>query len=218
MATTLGSLAIQILNDTNRDAGAFLNPGNPQTYQDAVQNAIVTAIKYLEYDYYWLFKKLNTITILQNSNVTALPVDFGMLINAGYSLNGGLYNQRQGFLPMPYDELTSLFWNTSSTGYPTKYSILANNFYVFPYCSANTVFNLTYYYKDVTYPVNPEDTSIWFNDLTVDLVRMIAMQRFYKDTLQTPEIADTYDKDIAMFQAGLMRQNNNRQVSNVMSI
>lgn len=215
---TLGSLATQILNDTNRDGGAFLNPGNPQTYQDAVENAIVTAIKYLESDYYWLFKKIANITIADTLNSTQLPPDFGALINAYYTMNGGFFNERQGFLPIPYDELTSLFYTPVDIGLPRRYSIFANTFYVYPYVNGDTVFTLNYYYKDIVYPSSADDTSIWLGDLTIDLVRMIAMQRFYKDTLQAPEIADNYDKDIAMFQAGLLRQNNNRQVLNIMSI
>jgi hypothetical protein len=146
MVATLGSLATQILNDTNRDAGAFLNPGYPETYQDAVQNAIITAIKFMESTYYWLFKTISNITIAQNLNSATLPPDFSGLINAGYQINNGLYNQRQGFLPVPYDELASLFCTTDDRGMPQRYSILANTFFVYPYCQSDIVFILTYYY------------------------------------------------------------------------
>jgi hypothetical protein len=209
MAVSFGQLKTQILFDTNRD---------PVVYGDAVGNAITTAIKFAESSYFYLFTKIGVVTISDGSNFTALPSDFNQLINVNYSLSNTIYGRNQGFLGIGWNDLQSLFTNTATTGLPRYYALFNNYLYVYPYVSGDTDFTITYYYKDISYPSSNTDTSIWFNDATVDLIRLIAMQRFYKDTLQSPEIAASYEGDVIKFEENLMRKNNYRQINNLLSV
>jgi len=219
MAVNFGQLIQQILDDTNRDASTLLNGGvSTSTYKTAVGRAIVTAIKYMESALYWAFKTTSTITILDQEFSTSLPADFSSLVAVQFSIGNTLYSLRQGFINDTLPQVLAYYDNSAEQGVPKKYAIFNDTFYIFPLASGDTVFTLYYYQKDVFYPSVDEDTSIWFNDETVDLVRMKAMERFYHDTLQSPELATTYSLAAIDFEKNLMRKNNLRQNNNVLSI
>ncbi len=218
MAVTFGELIEQILEDTNRDGSTLLNGSASSTYKTAVGRAIVTAIKYLESSLYWAYKTSTNVTITTALNNIALPPDFSSIITVQFNIGNSLYSLRQGFLNITFEELISLYQNSAETGIPRQYALFNNTLYVYPTVGADTIFTVWYYQKDVTYPVTDTDTSIWFGDETVDLVRMKAMERFYHDTLQSAEIASTYSNAVMDFERNLMRKNNQRQNYNVMSI
>lgn len=218
MAVNFGQLTQQILDDTNRDGSTLLNGNTTSTYTTAVQNAIVTAIKYVENTLYWAYKTSAQITINKAINNTSLPADFSSMITIQFSVGNGLYSLRQGFLNITFEDLIALYENTAETGIPRQYAIFNDTLYIFPTAGADTTFTIYYYQKDIFYPAVPSDTSIWFGDETIDLVRMKAMERFYHDTLQAPELANTYSLAVLDFEKNLMRKNNMRQNYNIMSI
>lgn len=218
MAVTFGALIEQILEDTNRDGGSLLNGSSSNTYKTAVQRAIITAIKYMESSLYWAFKTSAVLTIPAAQNNVALPADFSSIITIQFNIGNTLYSLNQGFLNITFEDLIALYKNTAQTGISTKYALFNNTLYVFPTVGADTTFTVWYYQKDEFYPVGDNDTSIWFNDETVDIVRMKAMERFYHDTLQSPELSTSYSLAVVDFEKNLMRKNNQRQVYNTMSI
>jgi hypothetical protein len=218
MAVTFGELIEQILEDTNRDGSTLLNPLSASTYKTAVGRAIITAIKYLESSLYWAYKTSAQFTITTALNSMALPADFSSIITVQFNIGNSLYSLRQGFLNITFEDLIALYQNTGETGIPRQYALFNNTFYVYPTVGADTTFTVYYYQKDVFYPDADDDTSIWFGDETVDLVRMKAMERFYHDTLQSSEIASTYSNAAMDFERNLMRKNNQRQNYNIMSI
>ena len=217
MAVNFGELIQQILDDTNRDASTLLN-GGVATYKTAVGRAIVTAIKYMESSLYWAFKTSSMVTILDTQFSTPLPADFSSMVTVQFSIGNVLYSLREGFTDVTFPDLIAFYNNNAQQGIPNKYSIYDNTLYIFPLASGDTDFTLYYYQKDVFYPVVDSDTSIWFSDETVDLVRMKAMERFYHDTLQSSEIATTYSLAVIDFEKNLMRKNNLRQNFNTLSI
>src|SRR4249920_1630753 len=207
MAVNFGELIQQILDDTNRDASTLLN-GGVATYKTAVGRAIVTAIKYMESSLYWAFKTSSMVTILDTQFSTPLPADFSSMVTVQFSIGNVLYSLREGFTDVTFPDLIAFYNNNAQQGIPNKYSIYDNTLYIFPLASGDTDFTLYYYQNDVFYPVVDSDTSIWFSDETVDLVRMKAMERFYHDTLQSSEIATTYSLAVIDFEKNLMRKNN----------
>jgi len=217
MAITFGNLATQILEDTNRDGSTLLNGAASNTYETAVKRAIITAIKYMENSLYWAFKSSAQVTITKGTKSIPLPADFLGLITVQFEVSSGLYSLREGFLNIPFEDLIALYNNKGEQGIPAKYAIFNNVLYVYPLVSADTTFTVYYYQKDTFYPVNDDDRSIWFSDETVDAVRLKAMERFYHDTLQAPEIAQTYALSALDFEKDLMRKNNTRQNYPIMS-
>jgi len=320
MAVTMGQLTAQILTDTNRDSTALDPNTQPMLplYPAAIQRAILTAIKYMESRYYWMFRKMALITIPSGLNVTELPADLINIDYVQYNWNGQIYSPKNKFIPVSFQDLQNLFYSTGQVGQPTRWAIWTNLFYVYPYVrsgnntlsfGANPIgttasssvitvtfapnsesnffigqaitvsginttiggltpaelnvsatvltvtsttftydcgttasgtttggglgvaisaenfgqdFQIWYYNKDLVYPVVDGSiantgTSIWFNDTTVDLVRMMAMQRFYYDTLQAPDIGDQYMQQVENFQRNLDMKNNNRQTNNFLS-
>jgi hypothetical protein len=213
MAVTLGDLSTQILYETNKSG---------QEFNYGVTNAIITAIKYMEQKHPWVFSKTAIITIVATStavsNAVNLPADFNRLLDAKYAIGNCLYGTRQGFVSIPYDELNSLITNTAQTGYPLKYAIYGDQFYVYPFTNTNIDFTINYNYKDAIYPAVPSDTSVWFNDQTIDAVRNKALEVFYRDTLESPEIANSYVPIFQDYSDNLSRKNNKRSVYNLLSI
>lgn len=218
MAVNFGQLIQQILDDTNRDASTLLNGSGTSTYKTAVGRAIVTAIKYMESNLYWAFRKNAVITILDQENSVSLPADFSSMITVQFNIGTTLYSLRQGFVNQSFEDVLSYYNNSAEQGIPRKYAIFNNTLYIYPLASGDTDFTIYYYEKDEFYPAVDGDTSIWFSDETVDLVRMKAMERFYHDTLQSSEIANTYSLAVIDFEKNLMRKNNLRQNYNTLSI
>lgn len=218
MAVNFGQLTQQILDDTNRDGSTLLNGNTTSTYTTAVQNAIVTAIKYAESSLYWAYKTSAQVTITKALNSISLPADFSSIITVQFNIGNSLYSLRQGFLNITFEDLISLYQNTAETGIPRQYALFNDTLYVYPTVGADTTFTIWYYQKDIFYPAVPSDISIWFGDETVDLIRMKAMERFYHDTLQSAELANTYSLSVLDFEQNLMRKNNQRQNYNILSI
>lgn len=215
MAATLGDLKTRILYETNKNGSDF---------DYGVTNAIVTAIKYMEMEHPWVFSKGATITILTGTNSVALPADFNQLLDAKYSIPNTatgitiLYGAMQGFTSMTYPDLNAMIWSTGETGFPTRYAVWGNQFFVYPYTNTAVPITINYNYKDSFYPAVNNDESVWFNDQTIDVVRNKALEVFYRDTLQSPEIANSYVPIYQDYSAALSAKNNKRQVFNILSV
>lgn len=219
MAGTLGDLKTRILYESNK-SGADFDYG--------VTNAIVTAIIYMEQNHPWIFVKTGQFIINAGTNFFTFPDDFNELIDAKYGIatppppatptSTVYYGVRQGFTPLPYDDLNSLFTNSAQTGYPTQYATLGNIFYVYPITSSNTPVVITYHYKDDVYPQANNDISIWFNDQTIDALRNKALEIFYRDTLQSPDIADTKVPIFQDYINTIKRKNSSKTIYNILSI
>lgn len=199
MAGNLGDLVTRILQETNRDV----------TYQQAVKNAIITAIKFMERNLPRIFQTQTTLTLPQGSNVVALPSDFNSLIFLRYNFGGTWYDLSQGFAGVDLATLLNYFGSVGTTGYPKKYAIFGNNIYIYPTGYSDVDLEMFYYYKDANYPVNDSDVSIWFNDDTIDALRYKARSVFISDTLQTPELATADDQRFEEFRRNLIMRNNN---------
>lgn len=222
-SVTFGELTARILTDTNRGGSDLEDPntGLP-LYPAAIQRAILSAIYLVEPDWYWLFEAMVPLTVPQGDNSVALPANFNKLIRAQAVYNENFYGPRQRFLNVTFNELLSFFTNASQTGIPVNYALDLTNLYIYPYVPEDTVFNLYYYYKDTNYPVvdgqlGNTGTSIWFGTDTVDMVRYKAMEMFYRDTLQAPDMAQAYMSAYMEQVANLARKNATRQSYNLLS-
>jgi hypothetical protein len=209
MAGNLLDLRTRILYETNKSGSDFTYGAN---------NAIVTAIIHMEQKHPWVFAKTGQIIIPANTNVGSLPADFNQLLDAQFINGTGLWGSRQGFTIMSYDDLFNLFRNTNEEGFPRKYAVYGDQLYVYPYTNTAITININYNFTDAFYPANDTDTSVWFNNETIDAVRNKALEIFYRDTLQSPEIADTYVPIFMDYSNNLSRKNNKRLVFNKLSI
>ncbi len=223
-AVTFGELTARILTDTNRGDSDLSDPntGLP-LYPAAIQRAILSAIYLAESNYFWVFQKLTQITIAQGDNSIALPADFNKLIRAQAIINGNFYGPAERFLNITYNELLSYYSNTAQQGIAQYYALWMDTLYIYPYGNSATPINLYYYYKDTIYPtvngqLSNSDSSIWFGTATVDLIRLKAMQLFYTDTLQAPDLGAAYAQEFMEFETNLFKQNNLRNSYNLLSI
>lgn len=190
----------RILRETARDV----------SMETGAQDAIVTAIKELEREQYWLFEKETNLDLLDGTDNTALPADFAEMANLRLLVNDTYRTQTFGFTPVTSYELFN-YVRQYSAGVPYIWSIFANKIYVYPVASGDYTLNMHYYYKDVVYPSNYGDTSIWLGDLTEDLTRYKALANFYRDSLQAEEKSMYYDQK-ANTSIGNMRIRNNQRL------
>lgn len=209
MVTTFGELQQRILYETNKTA---------QDFSYGVQNAIRTAIIYLEAQHPWLFTKTAVVTVLADTNATNLPSDFNQIANVVYYRYGDMYNQANGFVQMSYSDLQNLYGGTSNGGLPLKFAIWGEQLHIYPITLSDQEFVITYYYKDENLPQNDNDISIWFNDETIDALRNKALEIFYRDTLQSAEIADTYVQIYLDYIRNLQTRNNRKAMFNRISV
>lgn len=201
-----------------------------QTYRDAsftnaVQNAIVSAIKEVETNQLFINTAFAQLTLPANQNFTALPEDFISVLEL--QLVSNINNQpgqvvltaAGGFREMTYWELlTYQPIIEAASGNPYGWALWGNNIYVTPYPQTLFYLNLFYYKRDGYYPVNRNDTSIWLDDFTQDVTRYTARGIFYRDSLQSPELASS---DFAKAQDALAKlklRNSQRENINVLSM
>lgn len=209
MAVTLGTLKNRILFDTNRDVS---------TYGDSINKSIVTAISFMQSKYFWNFKKFGQVVIPNGKNSINLPADYQNMITVQFSIGNTLYSLNQGFLNITFEDLIAKFNTTAQVGTPQRYAVFNNVLYVFPLTPGDTTFTVYYYYKDTFLPETDADSSIWFADDTIDLIRLKAMERFYHDTLQSPEIASAYALAFNDFESNFCLKNSNKQQYNMLSV
>ncbi len=209
MTVTLGDLKNDILAITARDAAA---------YGDFAQQGILSAIKYMETEHPYCLEKGGAVTVLANTNSIPLPVDLNQLIYTQYDIGGVIRNEPLGFQQVSYTDLLSLFTTTTQSGNPRKYAVFNNSLYIYPYTTGDITFTLSYYYTDSAYPQIDSDTSVWFNNATLDCTRTKAIEWFYRFPLESPELGDTYRVTFEDFLRNLRMKNNSKQFNYRLSI
>lgn len=208
MSVTFGQLAARILRETARDI----------SFQTAVEDSIITAIKELEREQLWLFEKDTTLTLTANSDSVALPDDFVALSTARLLVGTTYYTEVYGFVPVTNHEIYNYARTQGQTGIPFCYSLFGNNLVVYPGAADTYSIDLRYFHKDATYPSAYGDTSIWLGDLTADLTRYKSLAIFYRDELQAEEKAQYYEVKAQAAVNNLLIRNNQRQTINRLSI
>lgn len=207
MAVTFGQMTDRILRETARDI----------SMETGVQDAIVTAIKELEREQYWLFEKETDLTLLEGLNNVDLPGDFAELSTLRLNNNGTYRTQMFGFTPVTNHEIFD-YARQDVNGLPYMWALYANKIYVYPRADSDYILNLHYYYKDLVYPALYSDTSIWLGDLTEDLTRYKALSIFYRDSLQAEEKALFYEQKANSSIGNMRIRNNQRLQTNRLSI
>jgi len=208
MAVTFGQLAARILRESARDI----------SFQTAAEDAIISAIKELEREQYWLFETEATLTLVANTNLVALPDDFVALSSARLLVGTTYYTEVYGFVPVTNHQIFNEARIQGVTGIPFMYAIYNDNMVVYPWAAGDYEIDLHYFRKDLTYPVNYDDTSLWFGDLTADLTRYKALAMFYRDELQAEEKAQFYETKSLDAITQLTIRNNQRQTVYRLSI
>lgn len=209
MTITLGDLKTQIQAITSRVSSDFA---------DFAQLGILSAIKYMETEHPYVLQKSGTVTVLANTNSIPLPDDLNQLIYVQYNIGGVVYNVPVGFQGMTYPELLNLFSTTTQVGNPTAYAVFNESLYIFPFSTNDFTYTLSYYYTDATYPSSDSDTSVWFNDATLDCVRTKAIEWFYRFPLESPQLADTYLVTFNDYLRNLRMKSNTKRYNNRLSI
>ncbi len=216
MALTFGQMTAQILQETYRDV----------SFTGQVENAIVSAIKELETEELFLNQKFVQLTVPELSNSVPLPEDFISVLVMTLLDNNGvvIYSAANGFKETTMYELITynnqLAGTNNSCGLPGYWALYENNINIFPapaQGSGGFLLDLYYYFRDGTYPTQPNDTSIWMDDFTQDVTRYTARGIFYRDSLQSPELAAS---DMQKAQEALVRlkiRNSQRENLNNMS-
>jgi len=207
MAVTFGQMVARILRETARD----------DSFQTSVQDAIVTAIKELEIEQYWLFEKNELLTLYEDTNSVILPIDFSSVSTARLLVGDTYFTEVYGFVPVTNHEIFN-YARQQTTGVPFIWAIFSNQIFVYPWASGDYTIDLRYFYKDSSYPVNYTDTSIWLGDLTEDLTRYKALATFYRDSLQAEEKAQFYEAKAMQIINNRRTNNNQRQTINRLSI
>lgn len=208
MALTFGQMVDQILLETNRS-------GNP-IFLTEVQNAVVSAIKELETEELFLNQKFAILSVPEQTFEVALPEDFISVLTMTLLNNNGnsVYTAANGFKETTMYELVTYRNNLSVAqgtvdntqyGIPGMWALFENDVHIWPAPAPNSggfLLHMFYYYRDGSYPANytnvipnpkePDsyyDTSIWLGDFTQDVTRYTARGIFYRDSLQSPELA-----------------------------
>lgn len=207
MAVTFGQLASRILQETARD----------NSFQTPVENAIITAIKELEREQYWLFETEATLSLAETTNNVVLPDNFAEVSTLRLLVGDTYYTEVYGFTPVTNHELFN-YARQQTNGIPFIWTLYNNLIYVYPWASGDYTLDLRYFYKDTTYPSNYTDTSVWLQDLTEDLTRYKALAIFYRDSLQAEEKALYYENKAADSVANMRIRNNQRRTINRLSI
>jgi hypothetical protein len=189
MALTFSQMAQQILSETFRDESFLPN----------VNNAIVSAIKELEIQELFINTKQAQITLPQNSQTVDLPADFISMLMVTLQVNGNgappntgvtIFTEATGFKEITFYQLQTYQYqfNYNIPCNPGNWALYGHQLWVYPVAQNDYLLNLFYYYRDA-YPVGPNDTSIWMGDFTQDVCRYKAKEIFYRDTLQSEELA-----------------------------
>lgn len=193
MALTFGQMTAQILAETYRDA----------SFSIAVQNAIVSAIKELETEELFLNQTFTQLTVSDSQFIVPLPENFisVLLMTLLNSQGSVIYTAADGFKETTIWELeTYKGQRRLEQGIPYCWALYENNIHIYPAPAVDSggyIINLFYYYRDGSYPevfTSPNDesfnaTSIWLDDFTQDVTRYTARGIFYRDSLQSPELA-----------------------------
>lgn len=216
MALTFGQMVDQILMETNRDSNAV--------FLIEVQNAIVSAIKELETEELFINQKFVQLRVDPYADRVALPNDFISVLTMNLVDNNKntIFTPATGFKETTIYELETYRSQYNAQyyqqGLPGYWALFGNDIHLYPVANNEGHYlNMWYYFRDGSYPANYSqeipgeppptpssfyDTSIWLGDFTQDVTRYTARGIFYRDSLQSPELAAS---DISKAQDALAR-------------
>lgn len=221
MALTYGQMTDLILAQTFRD----------QSFAQGVFNCIVSAIKEIETNQFFVNTSFVQLQLQVGINYVELPNDFisvlelQLVSNVNDAPGQVVLTPASGFREMTFWELQTYQPMIEATnGNPYGWALWGNNIYVTPFPQTIFYLNMYYYKRDGYYPsnysntVDYETTSIWLQDFTQDATRYRARGMFYRDYLQSPELAasDFAYSDEAM--SKLKIRNSQRETINVLGM
>lgn len=223
MALTFSQMTQQILAETYRDA----------SFTTAVENAITSAIKELEMNQLFINVAFAELILSDGTDNVDLPEDFISVLEL--QLISNLYGDTPPS-PLPYTVINTAangfremtFWELKTYqnyyqpygGWPFGWALWGNKIYITPYSQSNFKLHLYYYRRDGMYPPYPDPNyiSIWMGDFTQDVTRYTARSIFYRDSLQSPELA-AYDAAKAQEALSLLKaRSGQREVINTLSL
>lgn len=197
---TFATTKTRILSEVNRSS---------TTYGTLVGDCILSAIQFYEKKPVWFNKKTGSVTVLETTQSIALPSDFmANLGGARYLYSGNYVTEDDGFREVSYDVMRQGEGNNTRTGNPEKYAIEVSTLYVTPIANADYAINLHYVYRD-TLPSADGDSGIWLT-YAPDLIRVKAMEYFYRDVLHSDENANVYEAIALRFWNNLLADSNRR--------
>lgn len=217
MALTYSQMAQQILSETFRD----------QSFLPNVNNAIVSAIKELEIQELFINQTYVQITLPMNAFFVQLPPDFISMLMVTLQANGSgppgtpgvtIFTEATGFKEITFYTLQTYQYqyNYNVPCNPGNWALYEDQLWVYPQAQNDYFLNLFYYFRD-PYPVNPDDTSIWMGDFTQDCCRYKAKEIFYRDTLQSEELAMSNQMKYESALSILKLRNSQRENINTLS-
>ena len=225
MALTFGQMTTQILAETYRDA----------SFSTQVQNAIVSAIKELEIEQLFINTELVYITVPAYVDHVPLPTDFISVLQLSLLIGPvpplptppvfpqdynsfTIVTASSGFEERSFYDLKNFRRFGSDQGIPGVWAIFGDKLYLHPWTNTgNYILEMYYYYRDA-YPVNENDTSIWMGDFTQDVTRYKARGIFYRDSLQSPELAASEFEKAGVALSQLRLRNSQRSTINNLSM
>lgn len=202
MADTFGTLKNRILSDSKRDS-SYLAP---------IGYAIVSAIKRYEHMRIWLNSARDTLTLNSGDDTVALPTDL-KAINSIKLIDstGQVYSEGYEFDQMTLIELEETqYISPKPTQRPRKWAVENLTLYVDSLADDDYTVIISYFKKDASYPSADGDTSIWFADEAIEMIRYQAMAIFEDDHLHNYDRAAIYREKAAALQSRLEAENTKR--------
>lgn len=200
--TTFGALKTRIAREINKDAS---------TFDDDIGDAIVSAIKDYEHLPAWFLETTTTLTVLTSEDSASLPSGFRRVLNARVLIGSQWKGRDQGFIGLSYREMQDNNLDSTATGAPESWAILGNTFYVNRVADADYSIDLVYTRGDTTYPSASGSTSLWFEDATVDAIRLKAESILYRDRFHAYDRADRLEAEAAKIINRITVRNNTQE-------
>lgn len=225
MAATYGQMRDQILMETNRLGNTI--------FVIEVQNALVSAIKELETEQLFINSKFTILSVDTDQFIIPLPGDFISVLNLvllDSQSRNLLYTAASGFKEVTYWELQTYRWQQYTPGVPANWALYGTNIHLWPTPPGQYNLAMDYYYRDGYYPTDyvtvpgPDEpyaqvpwneaqynlSSLWLGDFTQDVTRYTARSIFYRDSLQSPELAES-DREQAQYALSQLRIRNSQR-------
>lgn len=147
-----------------------------------VDSEIRASIRLLMGKPYWFLEKIGSLALSVGVSTVAAPTDFSILGGASIVQNGRRYSEESGeFIVMKYDALEQVYLYASpptEASRPNAMAIVKNTIYLSNTLTQPSTLSLRYFIKDVPLPVNNADTSVFFDDESIDVVIGLAQSLF----------------------------------------
>lgn len=203
MVVTLLQLRTRIRTEINKPS---------TSYEEFIDDAIRSAILFYGSSRFWFLEDSDVLTLATSGTFIDLPDDFNLPVQLRISVNSRWIGHQTGFKHVTHDELKESATDAAATGSPCAWALFGNRVYVDRISDQTYTLDLSYIRKDVTLPEADSDTSIWFDEGR-DVIRLKAMEYFYRDRLHAFEIAERYEARAKTASDALTSQHNQRQLT-----